>query len=84
MFSGLLKPMHLLVILVIVLIIFGTGKLSEVGGALGKGLKAFKSEIKDEHDTTLPENQQKIEYKTEEKDWFSGIVSSLEKMFKFR
>ena len=33
---------ELLVILVIVLIIFGAGKLPEIGFALGKGIKNFK------------------------------------------
>jgi len=42
MFEGLLQPMHLLVILVIVLIIFGPGKLPELGSSLGKAIKGFK------------------------------------------
>lgn len=33
---------ELLVILVIVLIIFGAGKLPEIGGALGRGIRNFK------------------------------------------
>ena len=33
---------ELIVILVIVLIIFGAGKLPEIGGALGKSIKNFK------------------------------------------
>jgi sec-independent protein translocase protein TatA len=33
---------ELLIILVIILIIFGAGKLPEIGGALGKGIKNFK------------------------------------------
>ena len=42
MFSGLFQPMHLLVILGIVLIVWGPGKLPELGGSLGKGIKDFK------------------------------------------
>jgi sec-independent protein translocase protein TatA len=42
MFEGLFQPMHLLVILVIVLIIFGPGKLPELGKSLGKAIKDFK------------------------------------------
>ena len=34
---------HLIILLVIVLVIFGPGKLPEVGRALGKGIKNFKS-----------------------------------------
>jgi sec-independent protein translocase protein TatA len=33
---------ELLIIAVIVLIIFGAGKLPEIGSALGKGIKNFK------------------------------------------
>lgn len=34
--------MHLLVILIIVLIIFGPGKLPELGNSIGKAIKGFK------------------------------------------
>jgi sec-independent protein translocase protein TatA len=34
---------ELLIILVIVMVIFGAGKLPELGGALGKGIKNFRS-----------------------------------------
>ena len=33
---------ELVVILVIVVVIFGAGRLSEVGGALGKGIREFR------------------------------------------
>ena len=36
---------ELLVILVIILIIFGAGKLPEIGRGLGKGIKNFKSSV---------------------------------------
>ncbi|HOX00719.1 MAG TPA: twin-arginine translocase TatA/TatE family subunit [Deltaproteobacteria bacterium] len=36
---------ELIIILVIVLVIFGAGKLPEVGSALGKGIKNFKSSV---------------------------------------
>jgi sec-independent protein translocase protein TatA len=39
---GALQPMHLIVILVIVLIVFGPGKLTELGGQLGKGVREFR------------------------------------------
>ena len=34
------------VILVIILIVFGAGKLPEIGGALGKGIREFRSSQK--------------------------------------
>ncbi|HKK00754.1 MAG TPA: twin-arginine translocase TatA/TatE family subunit [Desulfuromonadales bacterium] len=52
---------ELLLILVIVFVIFGAGKLPQVGGALGKGLRNFKdgmheAEEKDEEQKTLEED----------------------------
>jgi len=35
---------ELSIILVIIVIIFGVGKLPEIGGALGKGIREFKAE----------------------------------------
>ncbi|MDD5763203.1 MAG: twin-arginine translocase TatA/TatE family subunit [bacterium] len=42
MFEGLFQPMHLLFILVIALVVFGPGKLPELGASLGKGIGEFK------------------------------------------
>lgn len=42
-----LGTQELLIILVLVMIIFGAGKLPQVGGALGKGLRNFKKGVKD-------------------------------------
>ena len=41
MIGGIGMP-ELLIILVIILIIFGAGKLPEIGAGLGKGIKNFK------------------------------------------
>jgi sec-independent protein translocase protein TatA len=45
---------ELLVILVIVLIIFGAGKLPEIGEGLGRGIRSFRKEMHkpDEIDVT--------------------------------
>jgi sec-independent protein translocase protein TatA len=45
MFTGLFQPMHLLIILVIVMIIFGPGKLPDLGSTLGKAIRDFKREM---------------------------------------
>ncbi len=37
-----LGPMELLIILLIVMMIFGVGKLPEVGAALGKAIREFR------------------------------------------
>jgi len=44
--EGLFQPMHLVFIMVIVLIIFGPGKLPELGKGLGKGIREFKEALK--------------------------------------
>ncbi len=38
---------ELIIILVIILVIFGAGKLPEIGRGLGKGIKNFKSSVND-------------------------------------
>lgn len=40
--GGLFEGWHPVVILVIVLIVFGPGKLGEVAGQLGKGVREFR------------------------------------------
>jgi sec-independent protein translocase protein TatA len=45
MFEGLFQPMHLLLILVIALVVFGPGKLPELGSSLGKAIRDFKKAI---------------------------------------
>lgn len=42
-----LGTQELIIILVLVLIVFGAGKLPQVGGAIGKGLRNFKEGIKE-------------------------------------
>lgn len=42
-----LGTQELIIILVLVLIIFGAGKLPQVGKSLGQGLRNFKEGIKD-------------------------------------
>ena len=43
-----LGPWELGIILVIIVIIFGVGRLPEIGGALGKGIKEFRTSAKNE------------------------------------
>src|SRR4030088_378783 len=43
-----LGPWELIVILVIVVVIFGAGRLSEVGGAVGKSIREFRKATSDD------------------------------------
>ena len=45
---GIFQPTHLLIVLAIVLVIFGAGKLGQIGGALGQSVKDFRSNVKDD------------------------------------
>lgn len=47
---GVIEPWHLVLILIIALVIFGPGKLGDVGGALGRGIKEFKTSMNSEID----------------------------------
>ncbi len=49
---------ELLIILIIVLIVFGAGKLPDIGEGLGKGIKNFRKAVKspDEIDVTPEQN----------------------------
>ncbi len=54
MFRGLFQPMHLLIILGLALVIFGPGKLPELGRGLGKGIRDFKKAISgDDKDSAI-------------------------------
>jgi sec-independent protein translocase protein TatA len=62
---GGLGMQELIIILVIILIIFGAGKLPEIGAGLGKGIQNFKKSIKDPKIEDKKEDNKKIEEDTE-------------------
>jgi sec-independent protein translocase protein TatA len=49
MLGGIGMP-ELIIILVIVLIIFGAGKLPQIGEGLGKGIRNFRKSTKDQEE----------------------------------
>ena len=66
--EGLFQPMHLLVIFLIALIIFGPKKLPELGKGIGEGLRALKDSMKQPPEaptaTTAPASAPSPEAKT--------------------
>jgi sec-independent protein translocase protein TatA len=50
MFTSILEPSHLIIILLVALVLLGPKRLPEAGRALGQGLKEFKSSISAGHD----------------------------------
>ncbi len=47
-------PTELIIVLVIVMFLFGAGKLPEVGSALGRGIKEFRQATREEEPTSQP------------------------------
>jgi sec-independent protein translocase protein TatA len=42
---GVIEPWHLVLILIIALVVFGPGKLGDIGGSLGRGIREFRSSM---------------------------------------
>jgi sec-independent protein translocase protein TatA len=61
--EGLFQPMHLLLILVIALLLFGPKRLPEIGKGIGDGIRALKEGMKEQ----TPKAETKSEAKTESK-----------------
>ncbi|MBF0227033.1 MAG: twin-arginine translocase TatA/TatE family subunit [Desulfobacterales bacterium] len=61
MLGGIGMP-ELMVILVIVLIVFGAGKLPEIGTAIGKSIRNFKKATTEIDEDKDKENKEKIEH----------------------
>jgi sec-independent protein translocase protein TatA len=57
---GSMSLMHWLVVLAIVLVLFGAGKLPRVMGDFAKGIKAFKTGMKEEEQEAAEAPQQQV------------------------
>lgn len=55
MFGSLGWP-ELLLILAVVLLVFGVGRISKVGSELGKGISAFREGVKEGHEDSENED----------------------------
>ena len=62
-------PLEIFLILVVIMIIFGVGKLPSVGKGMGQALKEFRSSVKDkdEDENKLESAESKAETKAESK-----------------
>ena len=41
-------PLEIGIVLLIVVLLFGVGRIGKIGGELGKGIKEFRNAVKDE------------------------------------
>ena len=60
MFTGLESPVHLLLLLVIILLLFGAKRLPEMGRGLGRGIREFKDGL----NSNKEEPQEQVEKKS--------------------
>ncbi|MFN3468145.1 MAG: twin-arginine translocase TatA/TatE family subunit [Novosphingobium sp.] len=61
--GGLSLP-HLIVLALVVLILFGRGRISEMMGDFGKGIKSFKQGMSDEDNKPVPPPPAQIQQQT--------------------
>ena len=66
MFEGLYQPLHLIVIFLIALVVFGPKKLPELGKGLGEAIRGFKKaldgdELNDKQSQNHETEKKKIE-----------------------
>jgi len=66
--EGLFQPMHLLVIFVIALFIFGPKRLPELGKGLGDGIRALKEGLRDQPANSTAPSTEKDKNTTEPKN----------------
>jgi sec-independent protein translocase protein TatA len=55
---------HWLIVLVVVLLVFGRGKIPELMGDMAKGIKSFKKGMAD--DTTVDDEPKTVEHRSDE------------------
>jgi sec-independent protein translocase protein TatA len=55
--EGLFQPMHLVLILLIGVVIFGPGKLPELGEGLGKSIREFKKAMREGQEAEVLERK---------------------------
>jgi sec-independent protein translocase protein TatA len=54
MFGAAWSPLQLMLVLLVVVLLFGKGKVSDLMGDVAKGIKAFKKGMSDEESATPP------------------------------
>jgi TatA/E family protein of Tat protein translocase len=71
LFGGLFRPMHLLLIFVVILIVFGPGNLPRLGKVFGKGLTELKRIMSSDNRDRMRAGA----------DWTKAVVKSVLKFY---
>lgn len=77
-------PMELIIVLVIVLLIFGVGKLPQIGKSLGEGLKSFKKGVSGEEEEEKKPEVAVEEPKAEASETDAPVKASEEDLAAFK
>ena len=67
-FIGNVSTPNMIIILVIVVLIFGVGKLPEIGRQMGEGLKSFKKAMNENEAEGDENNSLRVEDRTEDQE----------------
>ena len=63
-----LGPVHIIILLIVVVLIFGTKKLRNLGEDLGAAVKGFKDGVKGDEDKGAPSLEDKTTIEASQKD----------------
>jgi sec-independent protein translocase protein TatA len=61
-------PTELLILLLIAVLVFGAGRVGEIGGALGRSIREFRQELHRPDDKKEPEEDETAAKKAESKE----------------
>ena len=57
---GMTSIWHWLIVLLVVMLLFGAGRISGVMGDLGKGIKSFKKGLNEDDEASAPKPQPRL------------------------
>ena len=67
---------HMIVLLVLVLIVFGSSKLPDIAKSVGQSMKVFKKEIKELRDEDSKEGQAQLQQQPQEGTYYTEPTQS--------
>ena len=67
---------HMIVLLVLVLIVFGSSKLPDIAKSVGQSMKVFKKEIKELRDDDSKEGQAQLQQQPQEGTYYTEHTQS--------
>ena len=67
---------HMVVLLVLVLIVFGSSKLPDIAKSVGQSMKVFKKEIKELRDDDSKEGQAQLQQQPQEGTYYTEPTQS--------